>query len=130
MKKNTTTLKNKRTMDTQEINGEDYRVHYNPESVTVSFIGELSLSGPADYAPIAQLLDDVANQEPSTMILDLRKLEFLNSSGISLVSKFAINMRKRKTIQVIVMGSNTIPWQGKSLKNLEKLFPGLKLELE
>ncbi|HBL10323.1 MAG TPA: hypothetical protein DD379_02725 [Cyanobacteria bacterium UBA11162] len=117
-------------MDTQEINGEDYRVHYNPESVTVSFIGELSLSGPADYAPIAQLLDDVANQEPSTMILDLRKLEFLNSSGISLVSKFAINMRKRKTIQVIVMGSNTIPWQGKSLKNLEKLFPGLKLELE
>ncbi len=130
MKKNTTTLKNKRTMDTQEINGDDYRVHYNPESVTVSFIGELSLSGPADYAPIAQLLDDVANQEPSTMILDLRKLEFLNSSGISLVSKFAINMRKRKTIQVIVMGSNTIPWQGKSLKNLEKLFPGLKLELE
>lgn len=130
MKKNTTTLKNKITMDTQEINGDDYRVHYNPESVTVSFIGELSLSGPGDYAPIAQLLDDVANQEPSTMILDLRKLEFLNSSGISLVSKFAINMRKRKTIQVIVMGSNTIPWQGKSLKNLEKLFPGLKLELE
>jgi hypothetical protein len=117
-------------MGIQEIEGEDYSVQYDPESVTISFQGELSLGGPADYAPIAQLLDDVANQEPSTITLDLRKLEFLNSAGISMLSKFVINMRKKKTIQVIVMGSNDITWQGKSLKNLEKLCPGLKLELE
>jgi hypothetical protein len=115
-------------MDIQGINGEDYSVQYEPESVTVRFQGELSLGGPADYAPIAQLLEDIAAQEPSTITLNLRKLEFLNSSGISLLSKFVINMRKKKTIQVTVLGSNNIPWQGKSLKNLEKLFPGLKLE--
>lgn len=117
-------------MDIQEIKGQDYSILYDPESVTVYFKGELSLGGPADYAPIVQLLDEVANPEPSTITLNLKKLEFLNSSGISMLSKFVIAVRKKKTIQLLVVGSNDVPWQQKSLKNLEKLLPTLKLELE
>ncbi|MGB7708020.1 MAG: STAS domain-containing protein [Microcoleus sp.] len=117
-------------MDLQEIKGQDYIIQYDRESVTVSFQGELSLGGPADYAPIVQLLDEVANPEPSTITLNLKKLEFLNSSGISMLSKFVIAVRKKKTIQLLVVGSNDVPWQQKSLKNLEKLLPTLKLELE
>jgi hypothetical protein len=30
---------------------------------------------------------------------------------------------------MIVMGSEKIPWQAKSLKNLQRLMPSLKLEL-
>jgi hypothetical protein len=117
-------------MDIQEIKGQDYIIQYDPKSVTVSFKGELSLGGPADYAPIVQLLDEVANPEPSTITLNLKQLEFLNSSGISMLSKFVIAVRKKKTIQLLVVGSNDVPWQQKSLKNLEKLLPTLKLELE
>ncbi|MFB8794380.1 MAG: hypothetical protein U7126_09170 [Microcoleus sp.] len=117
-------------MDIQEIKGQDYIIQYDRESVTVYFQGELSLGGPADYAPIVQLLDEVANPEPSTITLNLKKLEFLNSSGISMLSKFVIAVRKKKTIQLLVVGSNDVPWQQKSLKNLEKLLPTLKLELE
>lgn len=117
-------------MDIQEIKGQDYSIQYDRESVTVYFQGELSLGGPADYAPIVQLLDEVANPEPSTITLNLKKLEFLNSSGISMFSKFVIAVRKKKTIQLLVVGSNDVPWQQKSLKNLEKLLPTLKLELE
>jgi hypothetical protein len=117
-------------MGIQEIKGEDYSVQYDPESVTFYFIGELSLGGPADYAPIAELLENVANQEPSTITLNLKKLEFLNSSGISMLSKFAISVRKKKTVQVLVLGSNHISWQEKSLKNLEKLLPSLKLKID
>ena len=117
-------------MDIQEIQGQDYSIQYDLESVTVYFKGELSLGGPADYAPIVQLLDEVANPEPSTITLNLKKLEFLNSSGISMLSKFVIAVRKKKTIQLLVVGSNDVPWQQKSLKNLEKLLPTLKLELE
>ncbi|HBK97305.1 MAG TPA: hypothetical protein DD001_08180 [Microcoleaceae bacterium UBA10368] len=117
-------------MDIQEIKGQDYSIQYDLESVTVYFKGELSLGGPADYAPIVQLLDEVANPEPSTITLNLKKLEFLNSSGISMLSKFVIAVRKKKTIQLLVVGSNDVPWQQKSLKNLEKLLPTLKLELE
>ncbi|MGL5059301.1 MAG: slr1659 superfamily regulator [Microcoleus sp.] len=117
-------------MDIQEIKGQDYSIQYDRESVTIFFQGELSLGGPADYAPIVELLDDVANPEPPRITLNLKKLEFLNSSGISMLSKFVISVRKKKTIQLLVIGSNDVPWQQKSLKNLEKLLPTLKLELE
>ncbi|PSB40427.1 hypothetical protein C7B67_28315 [filamentous cyanobacterium Phorm 6] len=117
-------------MGIQEIKGEDYSIQYDRESVTVSFIGELSLGGPAEYAPIVELLNEVANPEPPTITLNLKKLEFVNSSGISMLSKFVITVRKKKTIQLLVLGSNDVPWQQKSLKNLEKLLPTLKLELE
>ncbi|MEG4573982.1 hypothetical protein QUA56_14985 [Microcoleus sp. N3A4] len=117
-------------MGIQEIKGEDYCIQYDRESVTVTFQGELSLGGPAEYAPIIELLDEVANPEPPAITLNLKKLEFVNSSGINMLSKFVISVRKKKTIQLLVLGSNDVPWQQKSLKNLEKLLPTLKLELE
>ncbi|MEG4206708.1 hypothetical protein QUA20_22635 [Microcoleus sp. Pol7_A1] len=117
-------------MSIQEIKGEDYNIQYDGESVTVIFQGELSLGGPAEYAPIVELLDEVANPEPPTITLNLKKLEFVNSSGISMLSKFVISVRKKKTIKLLVLGSNDVPWQQKSLRNLEKLLPTLKLELE
>lgn len=117
-------------MDFQEIKSEDYSIQYDPKSVTFKFQGELSLGGPAEYGAIAKLLDDVVNESPSRIILNLKELDFLNSSGISLLSKFVIGVRKKKTIQVLVIGSNDIPWQEKSLANLEKLLPSLKLELQ
>ncbi|MGF1480830.1 MAG: STAS domain-containing protein [Cyanophyceae cyanobacterium] len=117
-------------MDIVEIKGDDYSVRYDPTTAIIKFLGELSLGGPAEYAPIVKLLNSVADQDPSTITLDLRNLEFLNSSGISTISKFVINLRKKRTIQLIVLGSNDIPWQGKSLKNLQRLLPSLKLEIE
>lgn len=117
-------------MDIHEIKGQDYCIQYDPKSVTVSFQGELSLDGAPDYQPIVDLLNQVANPEPPTITLNLKKLDFVNSSGINMLSKFVIGVRKKKTIQLLVVGSNDVPWQQKSLKNLEKLLPTLKLELE
>lgn len=117
-------------MNFQEIKGTDYRVQYIPESLTVKIEGELSLTGSADYAPIAQLLHEIAELNPPTLTLNLKKLEFLNSSGISMLSKFAIAMRKKNTIQLAVVGSEKIPWQRKSLQNFLKLCPNLQLTLE
>jgi hypothetical protein len=83
-----------------------------------------------EYAPIVQLLNELADQEPATITLDLRELEFLNSSGINVISKFVLKVRQKNTSQILVRGSKTIPWQGKSLKNLQRLMPSLQLELE
>jgi hypothetical protein len=115
---------------TQEVKGEDYIVQFDPDSVRVYLKGELSLGGATEYAPITNLLNEVAKSEPNTMTIDLRNLAFVNSSGISMLSKFVLSMRKKKGVQLVVLGSNDMPWQGKSLKNLEKLLPGLKLEME
>ena len=113
-----------------EIKDETYTVSYDSETITVNFQGSLRLSGTAEYAPIVELLNDVAEKEPETITLNLMALEFLNSSGISMLSKFVISVRKKKNISITVKGANSIPWQGKSLKNLQRLMPNLKLEFE
>lgn len=112
-----------------EIKTEDYRICYDPTTATVSFVGSLRLSGPAEYAPITQLLTEVADGEPTKITLNLQQLEFLNSSGINMLSKFIIEIRKKARVQIAVQGSQRIAWQGKSLKNLQRLMPSLQLEL-
>ncbi|MEG4305423.1 slr1659 superfamily regulator [Microcoleus sp. D3_18a_C4] len=111
-----------------EINTEDYQICYDPATATVSLIGSLRLSGPAEYAPIAQLLAQVADLEPTKITLNLQQLEFLNSSGINMLSKFIIEIRKTARVQMAVQGSQSIAWQGKSLRNFQRLMPGLELE--
>ena len=113
-----------------EIKTENYQVIYDETSHNIIFKGSLRLNGSAEYASISELLNNVARQEPEKIVLDLKELSFLNSSGISILSKFVINVRKRKNIQMFVIGSTKNPWQGKSLKNLQRLMPSLKLELE
>ena len=115
---------------TQEIKDKDYAVSYNSQTSTVKLTGLLSLGGPKEYKPIADLLNGIVESEPPEITLDLRELEFLNSSGISMLSKFVLGLRKKKNVQLIILGSNDMPWQGKSLKNLQKFLPSLKLNIE
>lgn len=113
-----------------EIKTENYSVRYEEETATVILQGSLRLNGMQEYAPIVQLLDDVVESGVSTITLNLQKLEFLNSSGINVLSKFAIKVRQKKNIKLIVKASKEIPWQSKSLKNLQRLLPTLSLEVE
>jgi hypothetical protein len=113
-----------------EVKTDDYRVWYEPETSTVTFQGLLRESGIAEYKPIEQLLDEAIAQVPATLTMNLQRLEFLNSSGMSILSRFVIGVRKKKTIQLVVYGSNEIPWQKKSLGNWQRLMPSLMLEFE
>ncbi len=117
-------------MANQEIRGEDYVVYYNANAVIVTFQGELALRSPKEYAPIKDLLDEVASSRPAVMTLDLKKLEFLNSSGISMLSKFVLGLRNNQNIQLAILGSHDVPWQRKSLRNLQKFLPSLRLKVE
>jgi anti-anti-sigma factor len=112
-----------------EIKTEDYQIWYDAVATTINFQGSLRLNGMEEYAPISELLSDVVEQEPSQCILNLQQLKFLNSSGISVLSQFIFNVRKKKNIQMVVIGSQEIPWQGKSLKNLQRLMPALMLKI-
>jgi hypothetical protein len=115
--------------DTMEIKNEDYSVVYDPADTTVNFQGSLRLSGMPEYAPIVELLDRTLETNPDCITLNLEKLEFLNSSGINVLSKFVIKVRQKKTVRTIVRGNQNILWQAKSLKNLKRLMPSLQLEL-
>lgn len=113
-----------------EIKHEDYSVTYDQTAATITCAGSFRLQGNAEYAPILQLLMEAAGAKPSKITLDLRELRFLNSSGINTLSKFVIQVRKHKASRIVVKGSRQFPWQRKSLKNFQRLLPGLQLEIE
>ncbi|MBP0043893.1 MAG: hypothetical protein J7545_18260 [Roseofilum sp. SBFL] len=117
-------------MDFQQIDTKEYQVYYNPESMTIDFTGELSLNGASEYDPIKDFLEKIADSEPPHLTLNLKELSFLNSSGISLITKFVIGLRKKPKIQLTVKGSVDVAWQSKSLKNLQKFLPNLELIVE
>jgi hypothetical protein len=111
-----------------EVKGDDYRVWYEESDAVIYCQGSLRLAGTEEYSPIVQVLENVIEQSPKKIALNLCQLEFLNSSGINVLSKFVIKVRQKETIKITVQGSESIPWQGKSLKNLQRLMPALKLE--
>jgi anti-anti-sigma factor len=110
------------------ITGDDFEVLYDPDRAQIIFTGKFRLQG-NEYAEIAELLNKAADSDPELITLDLRDLRFLNSSGINTLSKFVIRIRKRDVSQVLVKGSAEVPWQKKSLRNLQRLKSDLVLEL-
>ncbi|MEA5471467.1 slr1659 superfamily regulator [Spirulina sp. 06S082] len=113
-----------------EIKTETYGINYDESTMTICFEGSLRLSGMDEYMPIVELLRDIAQKTPPHITLNLRELKFLNSAGINVLSKFTIEVRKNKAIAMTVQGAKNVPWQGKSLKNLQRLMPALELEWE
>ncbi len=113
-----------------DITHDDYEVHYDESSATITCHGSFRLRGGPEYQPILDLLTGAADAKPETLTLDVRELNFLNSSGINTLSKFILQVRKHKTSQVVIKGSSAHPWQAKSLRNFQKLLPNLKLEIE
>ncbi|MBW4492664.1 MAG: hypothetical protein KME26_06155 [Oscillatoria princeps RMCB-10] len=113
-----------------EIKTDDYRVWYDPATATLNFQGLLREGSIADYKPIEQLLDEALAQEVPALTINLKGLEFIDSSATSVLSRFVIVVRKKKTIQLAAKGSKGIPWQEKLLDNWHRLMPGLTREWE
>lgn len=112
-----------------DISHQDYQVHYDEPGAMVRCSGSFRLHG-EEYKPVLDLLTLAADAKPPMLTLDVRELQFLNSSGINTLSKFVLLIRKHNTSEVLIKGSTRFPWQEKSLKNLQRLLPALKLEIE
>lgn len=113
-----------------EISHDDYQVDYDEATATVTCQGSFRLHGGEEYKPILDLLTRAADARPETLTLNVRDLQFLNSSGINTLSKFVLHVRKQGSCQVTIQGSTRFPWQEKSLKNLQRLLPALQMEID
>jgi len=109
------------------IKNESFVAQLDDAKATVSLTGILRLSGATEYADIAEMLAELLTYENRDITINISQLEFLNSSGIAMLSRFMINARKKSDGAIIIIGSSAVPWQSKSLQNLKRLLPALEL---
>ncbi len=113
----------------KNIHGESFDIRLEEESSTILFKGALRLCGTEDYAPILDMLKETLADPAMPIVLDLRELDFLNSSGITMLSRFVMEARDRPGIDLQVLASESVPWHARSLRNLQRLMPGLSIRL-
>jgi hypothetical protein len=113
----------------KNIHGESFDIRLEEENSTVLFKGALRLCGTEDYAPILDMLKETLTTSATPIVLDLRELDFLNSSGITMLSRFVMEARDRPGINVQVLASEAVPWHARSLRNLQRLMPALSIQL-
>jgi len=109
-----------------EVQGDKFKVAYQIEPVTVTCSGMLDMRGKEGYKEILELFDKAVAETDSgkTVTLDVKELEFLNSSGITTIGGFIIKLRNKGEIRLLIRCSNNHSWQARSMKGLEKLMPG------
>ncbi len=108
--------------------GEDFEITFDKNDRTLYFRGSMQLRDSREYQKIKQFMLDVHHLDLPSLTLDFRDLEFLNSSGINMLSKFVIRMKNLDRMPIKVTGSRGIPWQYKSLHNLKLLWENIDLE--
>jgi hypothetical protein len=110
-----------------KVEDQKYVVDYSPNSTTVTFTGTLRLRNSSEHDSIEELLNRAFNQNPAVITLDIQPLKFINSSGINVLSRFVLKTRGQTTTKVTIHGTKQVPWQPKTVKNLQQLSPKLNL---
>lgn len=113
-----------------EVFDEEYSIVYQLNTATVACRGSLSLNGSHEYEPILNLLLQAASQPIEQLTVDVRELTFLNSSGINTFTKFVIHVRKNHELRLKIIGRETVAWQVKLSRNLQRLLPTLEIATE
>lgn len=109
-----------------KIQTSEYSIDCRDGEALAKISGVLRLATPAAYehafAPIRQHL--TATKGPYT--LDVAQLTFMNSSGITGLSRLVMQVRSESRELVIVV-SDSVPWQRKTFSSLQKLYPKLQI---
>ncbi len=105
-----------------------YAVRVSRDFSKISFSGTLRLQGRQEYERIYRMLRYAAGKSGESLEIDLRELQFLNSSGISTFSLFIIEMRDLGK-KILITGNRMIAWQSKSLANFRRLYDKVVVNL-
>jgi hypothetical protein len=118
-----------------QIKTEIFCVNYDNTTATVTFEGKIFLNGSQKYSPLLQLLKQAAAQEiqaQKKLVVDLRHLRLLNSSGITMMTKFIMYVFEEECLELEItfVGQKAITWHQKLLENFITLQPDLRIRLE
>jgi len=101
----------------------DYEIDYDSVEATIVFRGSLLLCGVEDYVPITELLNRALHEHPEGISIDIQNLEFLNSSGITTFTNFAVRGRKEFNFELTLIGQKQVAWQPRLAMNLQRVVP-------
>jgi hypothetical protein len=110
-----------------KIEGDNFKIWYKKEDQIIYFEGSLRLWDPSEYSEIRKFMLNIHDLGMDSLTLDLSNLEFLNSSGISMLCKFVFEIKKSNRLSITLIGKNEIMWQQKSLHNIKKLWDRIEL---
>jgi|JI10StandDraft_1071094.scaffolds.fasta_scaffold1077116_1 hypothetical protein len=111
-----------------EVKTEEYTAYFDDKNNSVVMTGSMRLQNLASYEVIKNILKEGLEKATGQLIIDLRNLNFLNSSGITTMSLFIIEARNKKSTPMKVIGSAKIAWQTKSVLNFKKLWNEITLD--
>ena len=107
----------------------DSKLNYNTNQQTVVIEGSMRLANLSEYEVVGDFLNKISEQANDHLTIDVRNLQFLNSSGITTFSMFILACKKQGKPKLTVLGSNDISWQEKSLRNFKKLWDDVEVEV-
>ena len=102
------------------IKTDDYSIDCSNKTLS-KLTGTLRLPSPLSYDEPFQSIKDHITAAKDAYTIDLTELKFLNSSGLTALARLIMLARKEDTPLVLV-GSEGVPWQMKSLNSLTKLW--------
>ncbi len=111
-----------------EISGEGYTVVYDEANTTVFFRGVLRLQNVEQGQPLLELLNEVAAQNPDIIYSDFTEMQLMNSTGLSILTKFMFTMRDHETTKVILRAMKKHFWQTDLIRGLQRFLPGSELQ--
>jgi hypothetical protein len=109
------------------LNAGDATIIYNESESVIVFEGSMRLPNMQEYSVISDFLKEATDASDEHLTMDLKSLEFLNSSGITTLSLFILNCKKAGNPQITVLGNNSISWQQKSISNFKKLWNDVEI---
>lgn len=97
-----------------------------PDVATLA--GVLRLSSPAAYEDRFEPLRQGLHASRAAYTVDISKVQFLNSSGITGLSRLVLIARGENK-PIVIVGSQAITWHGKTLNLLKRLYDKLEVRL-
>ena len=112
------------------INGKEYKIEFD-EKNNITMSGMLAAM-PDEYEKIETFFEKIIEQSnKKELILDLRELSFLNSSGIkSICVALLMEIDEIEGFHLKVLGSTSTTWQVETIPTFEDLIDNLEIVLE
>lgn len=108
------------------IKTEEYKINCSDPN-KVEIIGSMRLPSPLSYENLFEPIKEKIEESTNTYEINLVKLDYLNSSGLTALARILILARSLKK-PIKVLANKSIPWQKKSLNSLEKLWDQIEID--